>query len=99
HLHLLLSFPTRRSSDLTILRNSRYIQTVVILLFAVVAFYFLQVIINHSIAFLSISLAIISPFFLGHARLLNHEGMLAMFALVSLDRKSTRLNSSHVKRS
>lgn len=68
---------------LTILRNSRYIQTVVILLFAVVAFYFLQVIINHSIAFLSISLAMLSPFFLGHARLLNHEGMLAMFVLVS----------------
>lgn len=68
---------------LTILRNGRYAQTAVILFFAVVAFYFLQIIVGHSIAFLSISLAMLAPFFLGHARLFNHEGMLAIFVLVS----------------
>ncbi|MBL8090082.1 MAG: glycosyltransferase family 39 protein [Anaerolineales bacterium] len=68
---------------LTILRNGRYVQTAVILFFAVVAFYFLQLIVGYSIAFLSVSLAMLAPFFLGHARLFNHEGMLAIFVLVS----------------
>ena len=35
-------------------------------------------------AFLSISLAMTAPFYLGHSRLLNHEGMLAVFVLISL---------------
>lgn len=34
-------------------------------------------------AFLAIMLSMTAPFFLGHARLLNHEGMLSMFVLVS----------------
>ncbi|MBX3037129.1 MAG: glycosyltransferase family 39 protein [Anaerolineales bacterium] len=68
---------------LTILRNGRYVQTAVILFFAVIAFYFLQLIVGYSIAFLSVSLAMLAPFFLGHARLFNHEGMLAIFVLVS----------------
>lgn len=68
---------------LTILRNGRYVQTTVILFFAVIAFYFLQLIIGRSIAFLSVSIAMLAPFFLGHARLFNHEGMLAIFVLVS----------------
>jgi hypothetical protein len=68
---------------LTLLRNSRLIQTAVILIFAIIAFYFLQILVGHIIAFISISLAMLAPFFLGHARLFNHEGMLAIFVLAS----------------
>jgi 4-amino-4-deoxy-L-arabinose transferase-like glycosyltransferase len=77
-------FFREQSKDvLTLLRNSRLIQSAVILAFAVIAFYFLQMIVGYSIAFLSVSLAMLAPFFLGHARLFNHEGMLAIFVLVS----------------
>ncbi len=68
---------------LTLLRNSRFIQTAVILTFAMLAFYFLQMLVGRFIAFLSIALATLAPFFLGHARLFNHEGMLAIFVLAS----------------
>lgn len=68
---------------LILLRNSRFIQTAVILTFAIAAFYFLQLLVGHSAAFLSVSLAMLAPFFLGHARLFNHEGMLAIFVLAS----------------
>lgn len=68
---------------LDVLQTSRVMQTIVILLFALLAFYLLQLILNEWIAFISIALAMLSPFFLGHARLLNHEGMLAVFVLVS----------------
>lgn len=68
---------------LTLLRNSRLIQTAVILTFAILAFYFLQMLVGRLIAFLSIASATLAPFFLGHARLFNHEGMLAVFVLAS----------------
>lgn len=68
---------------LEVLRYSRVMQTIAILLFALLAFYLLQIMLNEYIAFISIAIAMLSPFFLGHARLLNHEGMLAVFVLVS----------------
>lgn len=68
---------------LGVLQASRVMQTIVILLFALLAFYFLHLILNEWLALLSVALAMLSPFFLGHARLLNHEGILAIFVLVS----------------
>lgn len=69
---------------LDLVRLSRYIQTGVLALFALTAFFLLSSLVGENIAFLSITLASISPFFLGHSRLLNMESMGAMFVLVSL---------------
>lgn len=69
---------------LDLVRLSRYIQTGVLALFALTAFFLLSSLVGQNIAFFSIALATISPFFLGHSRLLNMESMGAMFVLVSL---------------
>ncbi len=69
---------------LNLVRISRYIQTGVLALLALTAFFLLSSLAGQHTAFLSMSLAMIAPFFLGHSRLLNMEGMGAMFVLVSL---------------
>lgn len=69
---------------LDLVRDARYIQTTVLALLALTAFFLLGSLAGQSAAFLSIALATISPFFLGHSRLLNMETMGAMFVLVSL---------------
>lgn len=68
---------------LDLLRNSRLIQSGLLMALAGLAFFLLQLLVERKSAFLAVALAMSAPFFLGHARLLNHEGMLAMFALVS----------------
>jgi hypothetical protein len=70
------------TSDL--LRNSRLIQAATIILMSLIGFLLLQKIMNPGIAFLAVALAMDAPYFLGHSRLLNHEGMLAIFILVSI---------------
>ncbi|GAB4500261.1 MAG: hypothetical protein OHK003_19710 [Anaerolineales bacterium] len=69
---------------LDLVRNSRYIQAGVLAFLALTAFFLLSLLAGQNAAFLSIALATISPFFLGHSRLLNMESMGAMFVLVSL---------------
>ncbi|HNC09045.1 MAG TPA: hypothetical protein PLX14_10100, partial [Anaerolineales bacterium] len=59
---------------LGLLRNSRLFQSALILALAALCFFLLQKLIDYRMAFLSIALAMTAPFFLGHARLLNHEG-------------------------
>jgi len=71
----------REAIDLV--RDSRLIQAGVLAILAVTGFLLLRLLIDQKAAFLSIGLAAISPFFLGHSRLLNIEGMLSMFVLVS----------------
>ncbi len=66
-----------------LVRNSRLIQTALILALALLGFYLLQLMVDQRMAFLAAALVMLDPFFLGHSRLLNHEGMLAMFVLVS----------------
>ncbi|MBL8063161.1 MAG: glycosyltransferase family 39 protein [Anaerolineales bacterium] len=68
---------------LGLLRNSRLFQSALILALAALCFFLLQKLIDYRMAFLSITLAMTAPFFLGHARLLNHEGMLSIFVLTS----------------
>jgi hypothetical protein len=68
---------------LTLVRYSRYIQTGVLAVLAVLAFWLLSFIVGDILAFLAIALATISPFFLGHSRLLNMETMTSSFVLVS----------------
>jgi hypothetical protein len=69
---------------LDLLRYSRWAQSMLILAFATLGFFLLQKLMDYRMAFLSISLAMTAPFYLGHSRLLNHEGMLAVFVLISL---------------
>ena len=75
-----------RSHDreaIDLVRISRYIQAGVLAVLAITAFLLLSILAGESIALLAIALASISPFFLGHSRLLNMESMVAMFVLVS----------------
>jgi 4-amino-4-deoxy-L-arabinose transferase-like glycosyltransferase len=67
-----------------LVRNSRLFQTALLIALAVLGYFLLQLMIDRMAAFLAIALAMNAPFYLGHSRLLNHEGMLAMFVLVSL---------------
>ena len=69
---------------LDLVRNARYIQAVILTLLALIAFFLLSFLAGENAAFLSIALAVISPFFLGHSHLLNMESMGALFVLVSL---------------
>ncbi len=74
----------RGKDSLPLIRNSRLIQVALITVLALLSFFLLQALIDENVAFLSIALAMNAPFFLGVSRLINHEGMLAMFALVAL---------------
>ncbi len=67
-----------------LVRNSRLFQATLLTALATLGFFLLQLLVDRRVALLSIALAMNAPFFLGHSRLLNHEGMLAMFVLVSL---------------
>ena len=66
-----------------LVRNSRFIQAGVLAVLAVTGFLLLQSLVGENAAFLSIALATIAPFYLGHSRLLNLEGMLSLFVLLS----------------
>lgn len=68
---------------LDLVRYSRYIQAGVLAVLAVAAFLLLRLVVGEAAAFIAIALATISPFFLGHSRLLNMESMTSLFVLVS----------------
>ena len=68
---------------LDVARVSRYIHAGVLAVLALTAFLLLRLLIDPKAAFLSVALAALSPFYLGHSRLMNLEGMLSLFALVS----------------
>ncbi|MBE0672514.1 MAG: glycosyltransferase family 39 protein [Anaerolineales bacterium] len=72
----------REAIDLV--RNSRLIQAAVLAVLAVTGFLLLQLLVGEKAALLSIALATIAPFFLGHSRLLNLEGMLSLYVLLSI---------------
>ena len=67
-----------------LLRNSRLIQSLLLIGLAVLLFFLLQKLLPPGAALTAVVLGFDAPFFLGHSRLLNHEGMLTMFMLVSL---------------
>ncbi len=69
---------------LDILRNSRIIQSLLLIALALLAFYLLQILIDRPLALAAVALAFDAPFFLGHSRLINHEGMLTMFVTISV---------------
>ncbi len=71
-------------TPLGLLTVSRLVQTVVIVFLLFVLFWFLRRLFGNKIATAGILLASFDPFFLGHSRLLNHEGNLSLIVLISL---------------
>ncbi|MGE5251584.1 MAG: glycosyltransferase family 39 protein [Bacteroidota bacterium] len=69
---------------LDLLRNSRLIQSLLLIGLAVLLFYLLQRLMPRAAALAAVGMGFNAPFFLGHSRLLNHEGMLTMFIMVSV---------------
>ncbi len=64
-----------------LLRNSRLVQSAVLIFFALLSFFLLRALIDERAAFFALALAMNAPFFAGHSRLLNHEALLALFSL------------------
>ncbi len=71
-------------TPLGLLTTARVIQTFVIVILLLVAFMYLRKLLGGRIAVVGILLVSFDPFFLGHSRLLNHEGMLALLVLISV---------------
>jgi 4-amino-4-deoxy-L-arabinose transferase-like glycosyltransferase len=71
-------------TPLGLLTVSRVIQTVVIVFLLLAVFWFLRRILGNKIAIAGTLLISFDPFFLGHSRLLNHEGMMSLFVMISL---------------
>ena len=71
-------------TPLGLLTTSRLVQTAAIVFLLFVLFWFLRRLFGNKIAIAGILLTSFDPFFLGHSRLLNHEGMLSLFVMISL---------------
>jgi hypothetical protein len=63
---------------------SRIFQVMVVVLFALIIFQLLSVLVGDEKAFLVTALTSVSPYFLGHSRVLSHEALVAFFVLASL---------------
>jgi 4-amino-4-deoxy-L-arabinose transferase-like glycosyltransferase len=71
-------------TPLGLLTVSRVIQSVVIVFLLLVTFWFLRRTLGNKIAIAGTLLISFDPFFLGHSRLLNHEGLMSLFVMISL---------------
>lgn len=71
-------------TPLGLLTVSRVIQTAVIVFLLFVTLWFLRRLLGNKIAIAGILLISFDPFFLGHSRLLNHEGLMSLFVMISL---------------
>lgn len=79
-----LFLPAHGKDPLQLLIVSRTIQVVVIILLLLMVFLLLRRMFDERSAFFTTTLISFSPYFLGQARLLNHEAMLGLFLLISL---------------
>lgn len=79
-----LFLPAHDKDPLQLLIASRAMQVVLVIILLVVVYLLLRRLFDSFAAFLATGLLSLSPFFLGHSRLLNHEAMLALFILVSV---------------
>ncbi len=76
--------PAHGKDPLQLLIVSRTIQVIIIVVLSIILFLLLRVLFDVRLAFFTTAIISLSPFFLGHSRLLNHEGMLGLFLLISL---------------
>ncbi len=79
-----LFLPTHDKDPLQLLTVSRAVQVIIVIILLVATFLLLRRLFDDLAAFFATGLISVSPFFLGHSRLLNHEAMLALFILVSV---------------
>ena len=79
-----LFLPEHGKDPLQLLIFSRAVQVLVVIVLLVALFLLLRRLFDDFSAFLALGLISLSPFFLGHSRLLNHEAMLALFMLVAV---------------
>lgn len=68
---------------LDVVRVSRLIHAAILTFLMIVMFLLLCKLVDPNTAFLSSALAAVAPFYLGHSRLMNLEGMLSLFVLIS----------------
>jgi 4-amino-4-deoxy-L-arabinose transferase-like glycosyltransferase len=71
-------------TPLGLLATGRIVQVLVLLFLLLVLFWFLRRLLGSTTAWAATLLIGFDPFFLGNSRLLNHEGMLSLFVLISL---------------
>lgn len=71
-------------SPLELLKIARGVQVILIVLLFLILYGLLKRIIPPSGAFFVVLFASFDPFFLGTTRLLNHEGMVALFSMISV---------------
>jgi hypothetical protein len=71
-------------TPLGLLTMGRVIQTVTIVFLLLVLFWLLRRLLGNAVAWTATLLISFDPFFLGHSRLLNHEGMLSLFVMISV---------------
>jgi 4-amino-4-deoxy-L-arabinose transferase-like glycosyltransferase len=71
-------------TPLGLLTAGRVVQTVLIVFLLLVLFWLLRKLLGSAIAGAATLLIGFDPFFLGNSRLLNHEGMLSLFVIISL---------------
>lgn len=71
-------------NPLVLLTYSRIIQTFLLLILFLVLYYLFQRFLPKFVAVFILVFAAFDPFFLSQTRLMNHEGMVSMFVLVSL---------------
>ena len=71
-------------TPLGLLATARVVQVVVIALLLVLVYVLLRRLLDERTAVVAILLLSFDPFFLGHSRLLNHEALMTVLALVSL---------------
>ena len=71
-------------APLGLLTIARLIQTALIVVLLLAVFWFLKKLLGGKAAAVGTVLVSLDPFFLGHSRLLNHEGLMSLLVVVSL---------------
>jgi 4-amino-4-deoxy-L-arabinose transferase-like glycosyltransferase len=71
-------------TPLGLLATARVLQVLVIVALLAAVFFLLRRLLDERAALVAVLMISFDPFFLGHSRLLNHEGMMTLFVLVSV---------------
>lgn len=69
---------------LVLLTYSRIIQVFLLLILILVVYYLLQRLIPKWVAFFAVAFASFDPFWLAHARMMDHEAMVSSFVIISI---------------
>lgn len=79
------SFMESHNKDpLILLKYSRIIQVFFLLILFLVIYYLLQRLIPKWIAFFALTFASLDPFWMAHARMMDHEAMVSSFVIISI---------------